>query len=152
MNSALQAIIILGCLITSPVFAGEVISVQGLSFGSIDLHPGGDTIRIDAADGSTQPDGDRSVVTGGGSGRIRLSSEILENVDIHYPESTSLYYGENEITVTDLAAYSQYGDTGLELPGDGATVDIHIGGKLSLDKTTEYGNYSGNMTVQLDFF
>ena len=142
----------LATALVSPALAGETVDTAVISFGSIDLHPAGDTVVIDAANGaaSPQPSGN-SLVTGGRSGKISLRSDDAEHVDLIYPSSVELSDGTRALVLSEIPENSQYTDVGVDLPGGGATVDIHIGGKLFLPADTTHGTYSGSMTIILNF-
>ena len=91
-----------------------------MNFGSIELIPAGDTILIDA--GSTAASGDggvaavpasvgASVVTGGTSALITISSPIGFAVDVSYEVSVVLSDGTTSATMSDIEANSGGGAT-----------------------------------------
>lgn len=147
------------CLLsTSPVAsAGEVTVINSLSFGAIDLHPSGDTITIDATTGpvfTPAPLPGHSVVTGGGSGLLRVtpSPDTDEHVVIIYPNTSILYNGSHNLYIVEIAENSQYSDTGFDLTQGGPTIDISIGGKVVLQGNERDSGYSGSMNIVLNFF
>lgn len=131
---------------------GEVVSVSSVNFGTIDLFPGGDSIIIDARNGPALPAATRSVITGGGSGKISLTSDIVESVSISYPPSVSLSNGTQQIIVDQIATYSEYSGTPLNFAGDGSVVGVDVGGRLQLTGGEIYSGYSGTMVIGLNFF
>lgn len=139
--------------VASPVLlAGEVTRVVPFDFGTVDLHPGGDRIVIAAENGPASPRGGRSLVTGGSSGMVTLTSAEAAHVEILFPEAVTLSSdAQKTLTVRDINAHSQSA-TGIELPGGGAAVSISIGGVLDLQGNEISGHYSGFMTIQLNFF
>ncbi len=153
LNIRLQlAMLLTFLLFTSPsILAGEVSQVTPVSIGTLDLHPAGDTIIIAAENGPASPLSTRSLVTGGGSGLITLTSTVVEHVDITYPESAILSKGAHTITVIDISSHSEYNATGVDLPGGGVSVEVSIGGKIVLPRDVVYGSYSGTMSIQLNF-
>lgn len=143
-------------LITSPAAsAGEVNVVHSLSFGVIDLHPGGDTIVINAhTEGTHAPVASRSVVTGGGSGLLRVTPSVDtdEHVTITYPSKSILYNGNHNLYIIDIADHSQYSSSGFDLIQGGAAVEVSIGGKVVLQGNEINSSYSGSMNISLNFF
>lgn len=142
-------------LLTTPaaIIAAEVVSKIEVTFGSVDLHPSGDAVTIDASGGSATPSAGRSVITGGASGsvtfRATASSTSDEEISITYPTSVYLSNGHGLIYVTDIGINSEYNGDVITLPAGGLTdVEVHIGGKLTLPKNTLYGNYSGFLVIQ----
>ena len=155
VNTVFILVAMLTCvpLLTSPpVMAGEVTLVNGLDFGAIDLNPAGDTIVIAAQNGSASPKGSRSVVTGGGSGLIQVTSVEAEHVEILYPDLVPLVCGSHSLQLTNIGLNSQYHLTGVDLPGGGAIRTISVGGSLELRGNETYGNCSGSMALQVNFF
>lgn len=146
------AAILLGLLFTSPAtMAGEVSQVNPIAIGTIDLHPAGDTVIIDAQSGPASPQVNRSLVTGGSSGLITLTSADAEHVDIIYPSSVVLSDGSHNLTFTNIPSYSEYDTGGVDLPGGNVSVDVSVGGKLVLPGDTILGSYSGSMNIVLNF-
>lgn len=143
---------LLGVLFTSSAtLAGEVSRVTPITIGTVDLHPKGDTVVIAAENGPASPVSSRSVVTGGSSGLITLTSTLAEHVDIIYPSSVILSSGGHIIRITDISSHSEYNATGIDLPGGGISVEVSIGGKIVLPGDVFHGNYSGSITIQLNF-
>lgn len=138
-------------VISPAALAGEITSVSPITIGSIDLHPAGDTIIIDAKNAPAIPTSSRSLITGGGSGEIVVKSTNVEQMDVTYPLSVTLSDGDHQLTITDIQTYSEYSDGLVNLPGGGISVSISVGGKIILPKTTVHGNYSGSMLIQLNF-
>lgn len=132
----------------SASLAGTVIEVVPPSFGEIDLHPAGDTVTIAAQNGPAMPSVGRSAITGGGSGRIVLSSVDAEVAEVVYPESLTLTSGSDSVIIRDIPALSQ---TTAGLTGGGARVELSIGGRLELRDNQRPGNYSGTMIIQVNY-
>ena len=132
--------------------AAEATLAAPIDFGSIELNPGGDTIVIAAEHGHATPTASRSVITGGGSGRIRLTSADVEHVEILYPDSLVLTAGGRQVVLTDIGPHSQHNGTGVDLLGGGVPVDVHVGGRLDLRNDGSPGNYSGTMSLQFNFY
>jgi len=148
----LLCFVVLSQLLTSPATrAGEISVIKSLSFGTIDFYPGGDTITISALTGSASPQAARSIVTGGGSGLIRITSETEEHVDITYPESVILRSDNHTMTLINIDDLSQYSTIGATVPGDGSALDIHIGGRLIFTGDEIDGSYSGSLSITLNF-
>ncbi|MBM9537094.1 DUF4402 domain-containing protein [Desulfobulbus alkaliphilus] len=144
--------IFLVSLFTTPIAwaEGVVAQVTGLHFGQIDLYPAGDTITIAAQDGPTEKStAGRSLVTGGGSGRISLTSSEPCLVEVLYPASVTLTSGGHTVTVRGFSSLSQ---TSAELPGGGVRRDLSIGGSLELPGNAARGTYSGTLTLHIHFF
>ncbi len=137
---------------SSALQAGEVSLHDSLSFGTIDLHPSGDTIVVDAKNGEATPGGSRSVVTGGGSGLITVTPSLLgdEQVEILYPASVTLDDdNHHNLTIVDIAGSSEYGTSGFDLFQGGAAVDISVGGKLALSGNEVQNSYSGSIPIDI---
>jgi len=137
--------------VASMAKAATVSSVQDISFGSIDLHPGGDTVTIAASSGPGSPISTQSMVIGGSSGRITISSQTVEHVDIIYPPTVTLQNGVHTITVDNLDNNSQYSVGGTDTLGNGIPLQINVGGRLSIPSGQAQGAYSGPMTITLNF-
>ena len=144
-------ILILMILISPSGFAGEISIRHPVSFGRIDLHPGGDDIVIAAQNGSALPTSARSIVTGGESGLLQVTSENVEHVEIIYPTSIFMESGPHRLEITDIGDYSQYNSGGVDVLGDGFPLDINIGGIMRLTGTEENGSYSGSLPITLNF-
>lgn len=139
-------------LLTTPAAwaEGVVTHVIGLHFGHIDLHPAGDTITIAAQDGPTdKPAAGRSLVSGGGSGRISITSSEACLVEVTYPGAVTLTSGGHAVTVRGFSSLSQ---KSADLPGGGVRRDLSIGGSLELPGNAGRGTYNGTMTLQIHFF
>lgn len=144
---------LISLLLTIPNAAlaqGVVSQVIGLDFGHVDLHPAGDTITIAAQDGPTdKPTANRSLVSGGGSGRISITSNEPCLVEVTYPGEVLLTSRGRTVTVRGFSSLSQ---TAAELPGGGVRRDLSIGGSLDLPGHAGQGAYSGTLTLQIHFF
>lgn len=138
-------------LVPGPGGAGEIVSVTPLDFGVIDLNPGGETVVVAAALGQSSPTASRSVVTGGGSGRIVLRSENVEHVEILFPAMVTLSRGGEQIVLRNMDIHSQYHGTGVDLLGGNIPVDVHVGGELVLQGNERAGLYSGDLLIELNF-
>ena len=132
-------------------FAAEVSSIQEISFGGIDLHPAGDTITIAANGGPAAPTAIRSIVVGGGSGKITITSPMVEHVDIIYPPAAPLFHGADFIVLDGIDVNSQYNAGGADTLGGGLPLEISVGGKITVPAGTTSGSYSGNLTILLNF-
>lgn len=138
-------------LLPLPLVAGEIVSVAPLGFGVIDLNPAGDTVVIAAEHGAATPMAARSVVTGGGSGRITLRSTDVEHVELLFPATVSLFKGGEQIVLRNMDLRSQYQGVGVDLPGGNISVDVHVGGELVLQGNEQPGLYSGDLLIELNF-
>lgn len=140
----------LSLLVTaSASLAGVVTQIVPPYFGEIDLYPGGDTITISAQSGPAVAMAGRSLVTGGGSGRIILNSTEAEQAEVIYPDSVTLTRGGQSITIRGIPALSQ---KTVNLPGGGVQRELSIGGNLELRGDENRGTYSGPMNIQINFF
>jgi hypothetical protein len=138
---------------SSVAVAGEVSRVVPLSFGTIDLFPGGDIIVINASNGSASAVANRSLVTQARNGLLTLRSMEVEQVDIHYPTSVILVSSSgHQLVITEISTYSQYSDTLVDLQGNNIPVDVSVGGKLQLNGNEIHESYSGTLEIQLNFF
>ena len=140
----------LAMLFSGQVGAVEISLINPITFGSIDLHPSGDAITINASAGSAFPVSSGSVVTGGHSGQIIITSQDVEHVNITYPVNINLTSGSNTITLINIGANSQYSGGTYTLEG-GVPLPINIGGSLVIPAGQTQGSYSGQMTVTLNF-
>ena len=121
-----------------PLVAGEIVSVTPLRFGAIEH-------------GQSVPASSRSVITGGGSGRITLRSEDVEHVEILFPAAVSLFNGGEQVELRNMDIRSQYQGVGVDLPGGNIPVDVHVGGELILQGNERPGQYSGDLLIELNF-
>ncbi len=142
---------VLGGIVPDYSSSAEVTLIEPISFGTIDFHPGGDTIRIAAASGPVKPDSDRSIVTGGKSGLIRIVSDNIEHVDIIYPSSITLSNGSSTLVLDGINSNSEYSSGGVDTLGSGLPLDVSIGGELVLSGDEMDGSYSGSMTITLNY-
>ncbi len=134
-----------------PLGAGEIVSVAPLRFGAIDLNPAGDSVIIAAELGASTPTAARSVVTGGGSGKITLRSTDVEHVEILFPATVALLKGGEQIVLRNMDIHSQYQGVGVDLPGGNVPVDVHVGGELVFQGNEQPGQYSGDLLIELNF-
>lgn len=134
-----------------PLVAGEIVNVAPLRFGAIDLNPAGDTVIISAEHGPSVPLAGRSVITGGGSGRLTLRSADVEHVDILFPATVTLAKGGEQIVLRNMDMRSQYQGVGVDLPGGNIPVDVHVGGELIFQGNEQPGLYSGDLLIELNF-
>lgn len=134
------------------VLGADAVVSQSLSFGTIDLNPGGDTITIDASTGPATPIANsNSVVIGGRNGLITVTSLIIEHVDIIYPVSVNLVSGSNVITITAIDINSQYRAGGADTLGGGIPLTIRVGGKIVIPSGQANGSYSAQIPIILNF-
>ncbi len=119
-------------------------------FGTVDLHPGGDTVRINAASGFSTPHSSRSIVSDGRSGLIRIVSDSVEHVDVLYPGQVTLRNGNRTLYLTEIGGNSEYNSTGVDLIA-GIPVDINIGGKINFAGGEIDGQYGGTMVITINF-
>ncbi len=152
-NKTCTLLLLSGLLIvtSSSLWGGEVIQVTPFNFGTIELNPGGDTITINAKTGASPPVSNRSVVTGGNSGKITVSSTVPEQLTINYPENVTLRSGSHTLTISDIPLHSEYSTGFADLPGSDIQLEIDIGGQLSLNGDETTTAFSGTMTVELTF-
>jgi len=125
-----------------------------MNFGAIELHPGGDTITIAAENGPTSASSIRSYVSPDSrSGAITLqaSEGNDEHVDIAYPDEVHLTCGSHQLTVSNIPSHSQYATTTLLLPGNGSSIDVSVGGELTLQGDETPCNYSGPLLITLHY-
>lgn len=140
---------------TSASLAGVVIQETPIAFGTIDLHPSGDTIVIAAEfDPVPSPSATRSVVTGAHSGLITLAASSTEevHVDISCPDSVILSQaGGAQLTLRDIHKHSQCNDSGIVLLQGDPPVRIRLGGELVLRGRETSGDYSGAVPILLNY-
>lgn len=139
-----------------------------LDLGSIDLDPAGDTITIDAGGVAASGDGGAaalpvatgaSVITGGTSGLITVTSAAGVNfdIDVVYPGDgtvnvTSDATGATTVTLDSIEGNSGGGATnGTVNHTGGAPTEIHVGGQVVFPSDAEAGTYSGSMTITLNY-
>jgi hypothetical protein len=128
------------------------VSSWPLSFGTIDLHPAGDTITINASGGAATPSASSgSVVTGGSSGLITVTSESVEHVDIIYPASVTMTSGASSITITGIDTNSEYSVGGVDTLGGGIPLTISVGGKINISSGQANGSYSAVLRITLNY-
>lgn len=136
----------------------ETVTTE-MDFGSVEILPAGDTITIAA--GTTDGSGGTaavpvatgtSVVTGGTSGLITISSPIALDINVTYPPSVDLTDGTTTVALSAIDANSGGGTT------DGtvshlATVDtlIHVGGVIVFGLNATTGDYSGSIPITISY-
>jgi len=135
--------------ITSISFAGVVVQAVPPDYGEIDLHPAGGAVTIAAQNGPSVPSSLFSVVTGGGSGSLILSSDDPEQVEVLYPDNVTLTSGNDSIILRKIANFSQ---TTADMPGGNVQQTLSIGGVLELRGDEKRGSYSGSMTILINYF
>ena len=106
---------------------------------------------IGAEHGQATPMASRSLVTGGGSGRITLRSADVEHAEILFPATVALTKGGEQIVLRNMDIRSQYQGVGVDLPGGNIAVDVHVGGELVLQGNESPGLYSGDLLIELNF-
>ncbi len=153
LNKISTLLLLSGLLIvtSSPLFGGEVVQVTPIGFGTIELNPAGDIVTINAKNGAGTPVCSRSVVTGGNSGKITVTSTVPEQVTINYPENVTLRSGSQILTIREIPSYSEYSSGFVDLPGSNIQVEIDIGGRLLLNGHETTTAFSGTMIVELTF-
>jgi len=138
------------------LLAAEVLRTAPPRFGTIDLHPGGDLIRIDARNGTAVAQSihptHRSIITGSRSGLLRIISDsnAEEHVDIIFQNAILLTGPGSTISIKAIDTYSQYSSGGVDIPA-GGYADISIGGEIELTGEESNGQYSGNLSITLHF-
>lgn len=134
----------------SITFAATVAVVNNLNFGTIIPHPSGQAIRIDASSGPSVPvlySGASSIISGGISGRIRFLPDMAgQIVRIFYPVSLTLTSGGNSMVINNFASNS----TNSFRTSSSSPVDFYIGGILHISTGQPGGNYTGNMTININ--
>lgn len=144
-------VILIGIFPSGALGADAVVS-QALSFGTIDLHPAGDTIIINASGGAATPSaGSGSVVTGGSSGLITVTSDSVEHVEIIYPASATMTSGAGTITITGIDTHSEYSVGGADTLGGGIPLTISVGGKINISSGQANGSYSAVLVITLNY-
>lgn len=124
-----------------------------MTFGVIDLHPGGDTIVIAAGNGPSEAVAGNSIVHHGRSGMIVLqsSSGTDEQLDIQYPDQVDLSCGGQHVRITGISTHSQHASTVVELPADRRRVEVSIGGTLELSGDERPCHYNGVMPLEMHY-
>lgn len=126
-----------------------------LEFGTIDPHPLGDTITIDASAGAvtTTSTLQGSGVTAASSGTITLESGSALNVVLSFagaPITLTHTNNTDTMTVTDFVDNSQ-GQSAAPYVHTAGTSTINIGGALIVPANAVDGNYSGTVVVTLSY-
>jgi len=124
-----------------------------MTFGTIDLHPGGDSIVIAAESGQAVAAGSRSFVHNGRSGMIVLQSAsgTYEQVDIQYPDQVILACGGQQIILGGVATHSQFSSVPIDLPADRRRIEVSMGGELVLAGDEKPCRYSGVIPIELHY-
>jgi len=132
-----------------------------MNFGSIELIPAGDTILIAAGGVATSGSGGAaavpasagtSVVTGGTSALITITSPIGFDVDVSYEVSVVLTDGTTSATMSLIEANSGGGSTnGTVTHAGGTPTEIHVGGSLALPSGATTGIYTGTTAVTINY-
>ncbi len=147
-------ILILSIALALPVhvMGADAVVSQSLSFGTIDLNPGGDTITISASTGPASPlANSNSVITGGRHGLITVTSLVIEHVDIIYPVSVNMVSGSNVIKIISIDVNSQYRAGGADTLGGGIPLTIRVGGKIVIPPGQANGSYSAQIPIILNY-
>ena len=134
-------------------WAGSIIGVQNISFGTIVADAKGDVIEINAALGPAVPhvySSGNSLVNGGNSGLIRVATDVPgELITLIFPATVPVNGGGATHIISALALKS----TPSPVVGSGSgTIDFHLGGLLQI-KTGQPDNAYGFdilVTVQFD--
>jgi len=130
-----------------------------MDFGTIDLDPSGDTVRLDASAGAASPavvTGNGSIITGGTSGLITINSQIAMTVDVTYPADGVVTLDDgagHTLPLTDIDTYSEGGVTnGSEATvGGGIPLEIDVGGELIIPAAQPDGTYTTSMNVIISY-
>lgn len=135
----------------------ETVTTQ-MSFGSIDLNPGGDTIVINASSGAATPasSGAASIVTGGASGLITVASNNAFTINVVYEADSTVALTEPiSGSIVYLNSIDQYSEGGTVNGGviHAAGIDslINVGGSVQFPAGADAGIYSGSMTITLNY-
>lgn len=151
--------------VTATIASSIVETVASdLRFGTIDLDPVGDTITINSTGAAntggaaaTPVAGGSTVITGGGSGQITITSAagVDFSIDVGYPGDGTVHVvgptSATDITLDSIEANSGDGADGAIAHTGGAPTDIYIGGVLVFPNDAEPGAYTGSMTITLDY-
>jgi len=146
-------VFIVSVLAAGSSMAGQILSVQPISFGNIVLDPEGEIFEIDASQGTAFPrvySSGNSLINGGHSGLIRVSSDTPgETVTLIFPVSVPVRGGSATHSLDGLTVRST--PTPVISTAIG-TMDFHLGGLLHInsgqpDKTF---NFDIVVTVQFD--
>lgn len=124
-----------------------------LNFGTIDLVPQGDVIRINASGGAaTATATGTSLITGSTSGLITVSATAgAFTIGITYPAGPILLTGiasGDTVNLTAIAANSTA--TGVAKVANVDAV-IHVGGVVTFLAGTEDDTYEGTITITLNY-
>jgi hypothetical protein len=136
----------------------EASVIDHLTFGDIVLDPEGDTISLDASDGSnTATATANSSIENSQCGRIQVTSPIPVEVSVTYPSTPVDLSGDGgTIQLTNIASNSQYSSSeddnnGVISNDSGGSLDIHVGGEIVLDEPMDEGTYSGPMPIIVEY-
>lgn len=135
----------------------ETVTTQ-MSFGSIDLNPGGDTIIIDASSGAATPasSGGASVVTGGNSGLVTVAASTNFTINVVYEANNVVELTEpvsgDSVYLNSIDQYSEGGTVNGGVTHTAGTDSlISVGGSVQFPSGAESGIYSGSMTITLNY-
>lgn len=139
------------------VVASSIVEtvVTNMDFGSLDLVPAGDLIRIDASAAAATPaavaPSNGSVITGGTSGLVTVDADINVTIAVTYPADNNVVVTDGTTTVY-LNGISTYSTGGPINHTGGTTTNIHVGGQLEFTgvNATE-GTYTGSFLIQLNY-
>ncbi len=145
-------------LISVPLFCvvargAGIVRLDPMSFGTVELHPSGADIVLDAREKETTPRCmGRSLVFNGHSGLLALRSSVAEEVWIDYPEKVILRRkgGGTKIELTEMARWSRFGEEPFRLRA-GEEVDVSVGGRLTAPGDLDVGRYSGDVVLEVFF-
>lgn len=153
--------------VTMNVTADVISSVSetvttNMNFGTIDLIPAGDTIRINAAGVGGGAGGaaavpvatGASIVVGGTSGLITITGAIGFDIDVVYPGNNivTLTDGTTSVFVNNIDQNSGGGTTdGTITHGAGTNTLIHVGGQIILPAGATTGTYTGSFNVVINY-
>ncbi len=135
-------------------FAEEEFSCnpETISFGTIDLHPAGDSVSINAQTGTPTLHRGQSLIDSWKSGKLICRSIKAGRLTLTYPENVSIRSESSTITLKEITSHSQHTNKIIFLPGGNKPVSIHIGGVLTLPKSrTQEGSYLGSIPITINF-
>lgn len=149
-RGALSAGLFLSVLYVLPALAATVASLQPISFGTIIADPTThETIEIDARIGpaTTQKtsSGYSHISTPGSSGVIRVSSGTPFSCSLFFPASTTMSAGGQTMHVDQFSGLSMAGGS----VAGGGVLDLHVGGRLSIQRGQGAGAYSGSVVAMV---
>lgn len=134
---------------------------QNVSFGVVEIDPGGDRMVFDAnaVDDTENTDADDIDSKSGrsqvfdrpalGSLKLTLPEGRTLKVAVIYPQSVELVGGSGRVILTEMDKNSTYNST--PKPMDGGDHNIYIGGVLEYDEATVEGTYSAEFEVMVTY-